>query len=216
MRLLRRWRAKLHRLRTARDSSLATTRSSSRCTTRSIAFDAADAAVRRSAERVRAGRRRRRAMRPGRTCSTTAGDRRTRSAGWCCGSAAIATIGSIAASDAVCTALQLTNFWQDLAIDWSRGRLYVPEEIWRAHGADAATLDARRMTPAVDRRRWRDAARGRARCSTGPAGVRRRLAAGCATSCARPGSAGRAFSIASSARLRRLQPTGQNSEPPTH
>ena len=38
-----------------------------------------------------------------------------------------------AASDAVCTALQLTNFWQDLAIDWSRGRLYVPEEIWRAH-----------------------------------------------------------------------------------
>ena len=33
-----------------------------------------------------------------------------------------------AASDAVCTALQLTNFWQDLAIDWSRGRLYVPEE----------------------------------------------------------------------------------------
>ncbi len=37
-----------------------------------------------------------------------------------------------AASDAVCTALQLTNFWQDLAIDWSRGRLYVPEEIWRA------------------------------------------------------------------------------------
>lgn len=52
-----------------------------------------------------------------------------------------------AASDAVCTALQLTNFWQDLAIDWSRGRLYVPEEIWRTHHADAASLDARLMTP---------------------------------------------------------------------
>jgi phytoene synthase len=52
-----------------------------------------------------------------------------------------------AASDAVCTALQLTNFWQDLAIDWSRGRLYVPDEIWRAHHADAASLDGRRMTP---------------------------------------------------------------------
>jgi phytoene synthase len=51
-----------------------------------------------------------------------------------------------AASDAVCTALQLTNFWQDLAIDWSRGRLYVPEEIWRAHLADVASLDARHMT----------------------------------------------------------------------
>jgi hydroxysqualene synthase len=51
-----------------------------------------------------------------------------------------------AASDAVCTALQLTNFWQDFAIDWSRGRLYVPEEIWRAHSADIASLDAKRMT----------------------------------------------------------------------
>ncbi len=30
------------------------------------------------------------------------------------------------ASDAVCTALQLTNFWQDLARDWAVGRVYVP------------------------------------------------------------------------------------------
>ena len=52
------------------------------------------------------------------------------------------------ASDAVCTALQLTNFWQDLAIDWSRGRLYVPEESWRPHGADPASLDGGRLTPA--------------------------------------------------------------------
>ena len=51
-----------------------------------------------------------------------------------------------AASDAVCTALQLTNFWQDLAIDWARGRLYVPEEIWKAHSADLASLDANDMT----------------------------------------------------------------------
>jgi len=52
------------------------------------------------------------------------------------------------ASDAVCTALQLTNFWQDLAIDWSRGRLYVPEETWRPHGADPVSLDGGRITPA--------------------------------------------------------------------
>lgn len=51
------------------------------------------------------------------------------------------------ASDAVCTALQLTNFWQDLAIDWPRGRLYVPAEVWRAAGADPASLDRGRMTP---------------------------------------------------------------------
>lgn len=51
------------------------------------------------------------------------------------------------ASDAVCTALQLTNFWQDLAIDWPRGRLYVPEETWRAAGADPAALDRGTLTP---------------------------------------------------------------------
>ncbi|MDQ3441778.1 MAG: squalene synthase HpnC [Planctomycetota bacterium] len=51
-------------------------------------------------------------------------------------------------SDAVCTALQLTNFWQDFAIDWQRGRLYVPASVWRATGADPADLDARMMSPA--------------------------------------------------------------------
>jgi len=51
------------------------------------------------------------------------------------------------ASDAVCTALQLTNFWQDLAIDWPRGRLYVPQEAWQAAGADPAALEHRQMTP---------------------------------------------------------------------
>jgi len=52
------------------------------------------------------------------------------------------------ASDDVCTALQLTNFWQDLAVDWSRGRLYVPEEIWRAYHADMSSLDKKYMTSA--------------------------------------------------------------------
>ena len=44
-------------------------------------------------------------------------------------------------SDRVCTALQLTNFWQDLAVDWQRGRLYVPREAWAAAGADTQDLD---------------------------------------------------------------------------
>jgi squalene synthase HpnC len=51
------------------------------------------------------------------------------------------------ASDAVCSALQLTNFWQDLAIDWSRGRLYVPAETWRHHNADPELLNGGVMTP---------------------------------------------------------------------
>jgi squalene synthase HpnC len=50
-------------------------------------------------------------------------------------------------SDALCTALQLTNFWQDLGRDWRAGRLYVPREVQTAFGADerelnASTLDA--------------------------------------------------------------------------
>jgi squalene synthase HpnC len=56
------------------------------------------------------------------------------------------------ASDAFCTALQLTNFWQDLESDWRRGRLYVPRVEWIAAGAVEADLDARRLTPA-----WRTA-----------------------------------------------------------
>lgn len=52
------------------------------------------------------------------------------------------------ASDAVCTALQLTNFWQDLEIDWRKGRLYVPEEIWKPAGATMQDLSERRVSPA--------------------------------------------------------------------
>ncbi len=35
---------------------------------------------------------------------------------------------NLVASDAICTALQLINFWQDIAADWGRGRLYLPRE----------------------------------------------------------------------------------------
>jgi phytoene synthase len=51
-----------------------------------------------------------------------------------------------AQSDAVCTALQLTNFWQDLERDWCIGRLYVPESDWAAGGARPQDLTAGRMT----------------------------------------------------------------------
>ena len=52
-----------------------------------------------------------------------------------------------AASDAVCTALQLTNFWQDLGRDWNSGRLYVPIADMISVGAREDDLQARRMTP---------------------------------------------------------------------
>jgi phytoene synthase len=43
------------------------------------------------------------------------------------------------ASDAVCTALQLTNFWQDLELDWRHGRLYVPLDDCARMGARLGT-----------------------------------------------------------------------------
>jgi squalene synthase HpnC len=51
-----------------------------------------------------------------------------------------------ARSDNICTALQLTNFWQDLEGDWRRGRLYVPLDDLRSCGAREDDLDARRLT----------------------------------------------------------------------
>lgn len=38
-------------------------------------------------------------------------------------------------SDAICHALQLTNFWQDVAVDWKKGRVYVPRALMSAAGA---------------------------------------------------------------------------------
>jgi hydroxysqualene synthase len=51
-------------------------------------------------------------------------------------------------SDALCTALQLTNFWQDFGRDWLAGRLYVPREVARASGAAEIDLEHGRLTPA--------------------------------------------------------------------
>lgn len=31
-------------------------------------------------------------------------------------------------SDSICTALQLANFWQDVAYDWEKNRIYIPQE----------------------------------------------------------------------------------------
>lgn len=39
-------------------------------------------------------------------------------------------------SDAICSALQLINFWQDLSIDLTRGRCYVPLADARRHGLE--------------------------------------------------------------------------------
>ena len=54
---------------------------------------------------------------------------------------------ALAESDAICTALQLINFWQDLSVDILRGRHYLPQADCAAHGASQADLQALRSTP---------------------------------------------------------------------
>jgi len=55
---------------------------------------------------------------------------------------------SLRRSDAICTALQLANFWQDVAVDWRKDRVYLPLDDMRRYGvgerhiADAICDDA--------------------------------------------------------------------------
>ncbi|WP_298212916.1 squalene synthase HpnC [Acidovorax sp.] len=49
-------------------------------------------------------------------------------------------------SDAICTALQLINFWQDLSVDIPRSRHYLPRADCAAHGACQAELLALKST----------------------------------------------------------------------
>lgn len=43
-------------------------------------------------------------------------------------------------SDCVCTALQLINFWQDVAIDLEKGRIYIPQEDMQRFAVSEAQL----------------------------------------------------------------------------
>ena len=45
-----------------------------------------------------------------------------------------ATPENLAASDAVCSALQLVNFWQDVELDYAKGRVYLPQDEMRRYG----------------------------------------------------------------------------------
>jgi phytoene/squalene synthetase len=40
----------------------------------------------------------------------------------------VADDASLRESDAICSALQLINFWQDVAVDIGKGRIYLPLE----------------------------------------------------------------------------------------
>ena len=51
-------------------------------------------------------------------------------------------------SDYTCTALQLANFWQDVAVDYGKGRIYLPLEDLARYGVKEDDIAQRRATPA--------------------------------------------------------------------
>jgi squalene synthase HpnC len=50
-------------------------------------------------------------------------------------------------SDYTCTALQLANFWQDVAVDWEKNRVYLPIEDLRRFNVFEADIRDRRFKP---------------------------------------------------------------------
>jgi squalene synthase HpnC len=68
-------------------------------------------------------------------------------------------------SDYTCTALQLANFWQDVTVDYAKGRIYLPLEDLRRYSVSEEDIQQNRNAPAfremmkfeVDRaREWFD------------------------------------------------------------
>lgn len=53
-------------------------------------------------------------------------------------------------ADAICTGLQLANFWQDIALDWSKGRVYLPVDDMTSFGVRELQIAEARVDE-----RWR-------------------------------------------------------------
>lgn len=51
-------------------------------------------------------------------------------------------------SDDICTGLQLANFWQDVALDWQKGRLYLPQAELSRHVVAETAIAERRVDSA--------------------------------------------------------------------
>ena len=51
-------------------------------------------------------------------------------------------------SDYTCTALQLANFWQDVSVDYKKGRIYLPLESLRRFGVSESDIAGGKNTPA--------------------------------------------------------------------
>lgn len=58
---------------------------------------------------------------------------------------------SVSWSDAICTGLQLTNFWQDVGIDLDKDRIYLPDDDRARFGVSEADLFRKEATPSFRR-----------------------------------------------------------------
>lgn len=54
----------------------------------------------------------------------------------------------VACSDAICTALQLINFWQDVGVDLEKDRIYLPSAEFKQHGVTEQDILTRHYSPA--------------------------------------------------------------------
>jgi squalene synthase HpnC len=68
----------------------------------------------------------------------------------------------LACSDAICTGLQLVNFWQDVALDWTKRRVYLPQAELRRFGVDETMIAQQRVDA-----NWRDLMRAQTARATG-------------------------------------------------
>lgn len=59
-----------------------------------------------------------------------------------------ATPQNLQRSDAICSSLQLINFWQDVAIDWRKGRVYLPQDELARFGIKETQIDQGRWDAA--------------------------------------------------------------------
>lgn len=59
-----------------------------------------------------------------------------------------ATPDNLRHSDAICTGLQLVNFWQDVELDYRKGRIYLPEDEMARFGVVERDIAAREAGPA--------------------------------------------------------------------
>lgn len=51
-------------------------------------------------------------------------------------------------SDSICSALQLVNFWQDVALDYAKGRIYLPQDEMKRYGVTEQHIAERRCDDA--------------------------------------------------------------------